>query len=118
MIRVRGLSKEFGTLDNGGGGQALRDIDFEVNDNEFITIIGPSGCGKTTLLRILAGLIPYNHGEVTIDSRPVTGPGPERAVVFQNFALMPWADVLTNVAFGLEIRGVSKRQSEAKAKEL
>jgi ABC-type nitrate/sulfonate/bicarbonate transport system ATPase subunit len=118
MIRVRGLSKEFGALDNGGGVQALRDIDFEVNDNEFVTIIGPSGCGKTTLLRIIAGLIPYNQGEVTIDGRPVTGPGPERAVVFQNFALMPWADVLTNVAFGLEIRGRTPEECRAKAQDL
>ena len=94
MIRVRGLSKEFATFDNGSGGVlALSNIDFEVRDNEFITVIGPSGCGKTTLLRIIAGLIPYDQGEVTIDGRPVTGPGPERAVVFQNFALMPWADV-------------------------
>ena len=73
MIRVRGLSKEFGTRDNGGGVLALTDIDFEVHDNEFVTIIGPSGCGKTTLLRIIAGLIPYDHGEVAIDGRAITG---------------------------------------------
>jgi ABC-type nitrate/sulfonate/bicarbonate transport system ATPase subunit len=119
MIRVRGLSKEFTTFDNGGGGVlALSSIDFEVRDNEFITVIGPSGCGKTTLLRIIAGLIPYDQGEVTIDGRPVTGPGPERAVVFQNFALMPWADIMTNVSFGLEIRGTPKEQCRATAKEL
>ena len=119
MIRVRGLSKEFSTFDNGSGGVlALSDIDFEVRDNEFITVIGPSGCGKTTLLRIIAGLIPYDQGEVTIDGRPVTGPGPERAVVFQNFALMPWADIMTNVSFGLEIRGKPKEQCRATAKEL
>ena len=91
--------------DNGAGVLALSDIDFEVNDNEFVTIIGPSGCGKTTLLRIIAGLIPYDQGEVAIDGRAVTGPGPERAVVFQNFALLPWADVLANITFGLEVRG-------------
>ena len=119
MIRVRGLSKEFSTFDNGSGGVlALSDIDFEVRDNEFITVIGPSGCGKTTLLRIIAGLIPYDQGDVTIDGRPVTGPGPERAVVFQNFALMPWADIMTNVSFGLEIRGTPKEQCRATAKEL
>jgi len=119
MIRVRGLSKEFTTFDNGGGGVlALSNIDFEVRDNEFITVIGPSGCGKTTLLRIIAGLIPYDQGEVTIDGRPVTGPGPERAMVFQNFALMPWADIMTNVSFGLEIRGTPKEQCRATAKEL
>ena len=119
MIRVKALSKEFGTVDNGNQGVlALSDIDFEVHDNEFVTVIGPSGCGKTTLLRIIAGLIPYHHGEVSIDGRPVTGPGPERAVVFQNFALMPWADVLSNVTFGLEVRGASKSECEARAKEL
>ena len=119
MIRVRGLSKEFATFDNGGSGVlALSNIDFEVRDDEFITVIGPSGCGKTTLLRIIAGLIPYDQGEVTIDGRLVTGPGPERAVVFQNFALMPWADVLTNVTFGLDIRGTPKYECQAKAREL
>jgi NitT/TauT family transport system ATP-binding protein len=119
MIRVQGLSKEFSTVDYGNGGVlALSNIDFEVNDNEFITIIGPSGCGKTTLLRIIAGLIPYDRGELSIDGRPVTGPGPERAVVFQNFALMPWADVLANVTFGLEIRGAPRNESQAKAMEL
>jgi NitT/TauT family transport system ATP-binding protein len=118
MIRVRGLSKEFATFDNWSGVLALSNIDFEVRDNEFITVIGPSGCGKTTLLRIIAGLIPYDQGEVTIDGRPVTGPGPERAVVFQNFALMPWADVLTNVTFGLDIRGTPKDECHAKAREL
>jgi len=119
MIRVKALSKEFGTVDNGNTAVlALSDIDFEVRDNEFVTVIGPSGCGKTTLLRIIAGLIPYQQGEVSIDSRPVTGPGPERAVVFQNFALMPWADVLGNVTFGLEVRGKSKGESEDRAREL
>jgi NitT/TauT family transport system ATP-binding protein len=119
MIRVRGLSKQFGGVDHGNGSVlALSEIDLEVRDNEFITVIGPSGCGKTTLLRIIAGLIPYDRGEITIDGRPVTGPGPDRAVVFQNFALMPWADVLANVTFGLEIRGEPKDQCLAKAKEL
>ena len=118
MISVRGLSKEFGSLENGGAVLALSDIDVEVRDDEFITVIGPSGCGKTTLLRIIAGLIPYQQGEVTIDGRPVSGPGPERAVVFQNFALMPWADVLANVTFGLEIRGMAKSTCQAKAKDL
>jgi ABC-type nitrate/sulfonate/bicarbonate transport system ATPase subunit len=118
MIQVHGLSKEFGRIDNGGGVLALSDIAFEVRDNEFVTIIGPSGCGKTTLLRVIAGLIPYDQGNVTIDGRAVTGPGPERAVVFQNFALMPWADVLGNVAFGLEVRGAPPDECRDKAKRL
>ena len=112
------MSKGFNTLDNGGGVLALSNIDFEVRDNEFLTVIGPSGCGKTTLLRIIAGLIPYDQGEVTIDGRPVIGPGPDRAVVFQNFALMPWADIMTNVTFGLEIRGTPREECRATAKEL
>ena len=118
MIQVKNLTKEFGRIDNGGGVLALSDIDFQVRDNEFVTVIGPSGCGKTTLLRIIAGLIPYQHGEVSIDSHLVVGPGPERAVVFQNFALLPWTDVLGNVTFGLDVRGATKRDSQAKAKEL
>jgi NitT/TauT family transport system ATP-binding protein len=118
MIRVHALSKEFGTRDNGGGILALSDIDFEVRDNEFVTIIGPSGCGKTTLLRIIAGLIPYDQGEVAIDGLAVTGPGPERAVVFQNFALMPWADVLANVTFGLEVRRMPQDECRNRAKDL
>jgi NitT/TauT family transport system ATP-binding protein len=119
MIRVRGLSKQFGTSDHENERVlALNDINFIVQENEFITIIGPSGCGKTTLLRIIAGLIPYDEGEVTINGRLVTGPGPDRAVVFQNFALMPWADVLANVTFGLEVRHTPKSECKAKAKEL
>jgi ABC-type nitrate/sulfonate/bicarbonate transport system ATPase subunit len=118
MIRVKNLTKEFGSADNGGGVLALSDINFEVRDNEFVTVIGPSGCGKTTLLRIIAGLIPYQHGEVSIDAHPVIGPGPERAVVFQSFALLPWIDVLGNVTFGLDVRGATKIDSQTKAREL
>src|SRR5262249_30248551 len=97
---------------------ALDNVSLEVGENEFLTVIGPSGCGKTTLLRILAGLIPYDQGEVMIKGRPVRGPGPDRAVVFQSFALMPWANVLTNVTLGLELRGVSKAEREDTARRL
>lgn len=113
MIRVWNLSKEFiGRDDTDTGVLALDNLDFEVRDNEFLTVIGPSGCGKTTLLRIIAGLIPYDRGEVTIDGQTVSGPGSDRAVVFQHFALMPWADVVTNVAFGLDIRGLPKAERD------
>ena len=119
MIHVRGLSKEFVGRDGEDTGVlAIDSLNFEVRDNEFLTVIGPSGCGKTTLLRIVAGLIPFDDGEVRIDDIPVTGPGPDRAVVFQNFALMPWADVLANVAFGLDIRGTPKAECEAIAMRL
>lgn len=119
MIQIQDLSKEFlGRDGEGTGVLAIDSLNFEVRDNEFLTIIGPSGCGKTTLLRVIAGLIPYDSGEVRIDNVPVTGPGPDRAVVFQNFALMPWADVLTNVSFGLDIRGTPKAECDATARRL
>src|SRR5215471_10590917 len=79
MIQIRGLSKEFLGQDGAGTGVlAIDSLNFEVRDNEFITVIGPSGCGKTTLLRIIAGLIPFDSGEVCINGVPVTRPGPGR----------------------------------------
>jgi NitT/TauT family transport system ATP-binding protein len=97
---------------------ALDGIDLVVRDEEFVCLLGPSGCGKTTLLKIIGGLIPWDRGEVLIDGLPVTGPGPDRGMVFQNFALLPWADVVTNIAFGLELRGVPKGERERVALDL
>jgi NitT/TauT family transport system ATP-binding protein len=110
VIEVRGLRKTF------QGGRRLRSLtileglDLTVQDEEFVCLLGPSGCGKTTLLRILAGLLTYEAGTVLVDGHVVTRPGPDRAMVFQNFALLPWADVLTNIAFGLELRGVPRAE--------
>jgi NitT/TauT family transport system ATP-binding protein len=118
VIEIKGLSKAFPGRKGQEPVQALFDVNLAVRDNEFLTVLGPSGCGKTTLLRCIAGLVPYDTGEVLIDGTKVTSPGPDRAVVFQNFALMPWDNVLTNVAFGLEMQGVDRKTREAKAKEL
>jgi ABC-type nitrate/sulfonate/bicarbonate transport system ATPase subunit len=108
IIEIRGVSKTF--RGRRGPVHALRDVDLDVYANEFITLLGPSGCGKTTLLRLIAGLAKPDSGEVILDGKPITGPGPERSMVFQDFALMPWATVLNNIAFGLEMRGVGKSE--------
>jgi len=107
MVEVKGVSKIYE-----GGVEALNDIVLDFPEGRLTTLLGPSGCGKTTLLKIVAGLIPATTGTVLVDGRPVTGPGPERAFVFQDFALMPWATVMRNVAFGLELKGVSRSERE------
>lgn len=91
---------------------ALDRIDLTIQPGEFISLIGPSGCGKTTLLMIIDGLLAHDDGDVMVDGVPVTGPGPERAVVFQSFALLPWRTVRDNVAFGLELREGNKKDNE------
>jgi NitT/TauT family transport system ATP-binding protein len=93
--------------------EALQTIDLDVPASGLTSLLGPSGCGKTTLLKIIAGLIRPTTGTVHVNGRAVTGPGPERAFVFQDFALMPWGNVLRNVAFGLELRGVPTAEREA-----
>jgi NitT/TauT family transport system ATP-binding protein len=115
MIEIRDIGRKFNTRD-GGTFEALKDLTFSVKDKEFFSIIGPSGCGKTTLLKMAAGLIRPTAGSILIDGEPVTGPGDDRAMVFQHFVLLPWADVLTNVGFGLDMRGMSRRESREAAK--
>jgi NitT/TauT family transport system ATP-binding protein len=100
-VEVKGIGKVYG-----GKVEALRDVSLSFPSGRLCTLLGPSGCGKTTLLKIIAGLIPANGGEVWVNGKKVDGPGPERAFVFQDFALLPWATVLRNVAFGLELRGM------------
>jgi NitT/TauT family transport system ATP-binding protein len=112
IVEVKGVSK---TYDNGV--EALRDVNLSFPKGQLSTLLGPSGCGKTTLLKIIAGLIPRNGGQVLVKGKPVEGPGPERAFVFQDFALLPWASVLRNVAFGLELRGVPREEREETARK-
>ena len=107
MIEVRAVSKTYE-----GGVEALARIDAALPQGNLSTLLGPSGCGKTTLLKIMAGLIRPSEGEIWVRGQKVNGPGPERAFVFQDFALLPWASVLRNVAFGLELRGVARDERE------
>src|SRR3970040_1581166 len=100
-----------------GGVEALADISLALPRGRLSTLLGPSGCGKTTLLKIIAGLIPPTRGEVWVKGKKVDGPGPERAVVFQDFALLPWANVLRNVAFGLELRGAPREERDEIARQ-
>ena len=83
---------------------ALSDVSVSVNDGEFMAIVGPSGCGKTTLLNIVAGLLPYEKGDVTIDGKRVHGPGIDRAVVFQHSSLLPWRTIAGNIRYGMELQ--------------
>ena len=101
-ISVRHLGKTFASRH--GNVTALVDINLEIVDQEFITIVGASGCGKSTLLNLLAGFDTATSGELTIDGAPVSGPGPDRGVVFQQAALFPWLSVEDNIAFGLRLR--------------
>jgi NitT/TauT family transport system ATP-binding protein len=110
-VRVVDLAKDFP-----GGVRALGGVTFDVPRGELTSIIGPSGCGKTTTLKIIGGLVEATSGRVEVDGTSVTGPGPDRAFVFQDFALMPWATVLRNVAFGLELRGMPRREREEAAR--
>ena len=105
-VSVKGIYKNYGDV------EALRDMSLDFPKGQLTSLLGPSGCGKTTLLKIIAGLLVPNQGEVYVNGQIVTEPGPDRAFVFQDFALMPWASVLRNVAFGLELRKVAKSERE------
>ncbi len=97
---------------------ALNDISFQINEGEFVCIVGPSGCGKSTLLRMIAGLDRPSSGEIRFKGDLLTAPHPKISMVFQTFALLPWRTVLENVAFGLEVQNVPKRERENTAREL
>ncbi|AOZ00663.1 sulfonate ABC transporter ATP-binding protein [Cupriavidus sp. USMAHM13] len=95
--------------------QALQPVDFEVRDNDFVTILGPSGCGKSTLLRIVAGLDSPSGGRVLLDGQPVVGPGADRGMVFQSYTLFPWLTIEQNVRFGLRERGMSEAEQRERS---
>jgi NitT/TauT family transport system ATP-binding protein len=103
---------------NRGDVTVFRDIDLDVRADEFICVVGPSGCGKTTLIKIIDGLIPATSGQIYINGAAISGPGYDRAFVFQADSLYPWRTVLDNVVFGLEIKGTESGDRYAKAREL
>jgi NitT/TauT family transport system ATP-binding protein len=112
-ISVREVSKTFPL--KGEDFVALDRVSLDIADNEFVTVVGPSGCGKSTLMNILAGLEEPSGGEALVDGRSVSGPGPERGVIFQQYALFPWLSVRKNVEFGLKVAGVPKRERRERA---
>ena len=91
---------------NRGPVRALQNFDIEVQEGEFLSIVGPSGCGKSTFLNVLLGLLKFDSGDLTLSGKTITGPGTDRAMVFQEFGLLPWRTVLNNVELGLELKGV------------
>lgn len=111
LVRAAGVNKIFGV--EPGGVVALKDIDLEIRPGEFVCLLGPSGCGKSTLLNAIAGFSLPTSGTLEVSGRPVTAPGPDRGMVFQEYALFPWMTVEANIAFGLDIRGTG---SEEKAR--
>ncbi len=114
-LEVHDLSVRYET--SSGIVEALSHIDLKFQDREFVVAIGASGCGKTTLLSVIAGFLAPSAGEVLLDGVPVSGPGADRGVVFQRHALMPWLNVVDNVAFGLKMRGLVRSERHAIAEE-
>jgi NitT/TauT family transport system ATP-binding protein len=110
ILQVSGVARTF--VGRGGGTVALESTDLLVQENDFITILGPSGCGKSTLLRMVAGLDTPTTGLISLDGKPVTGPGADRGMVFQSYTLFPWLTVLQNVCFGLREKGLPLAQQQ------
>ncbi|MGC0990764.1 taurine ABC transporter ATP-binding subunit [Pantoea agglomerans] len=112
MLRIAHLNARY------AGQPVLQDINLQLDSHELLVVLGPSGCGKTTLLNLVAGFLPVESGSITLDNQPVTGPGAERGVVFQHEGLLPWRNVLDNVAFGLQLAGMSRPDRDAIAHRL
>jgi NitT/TauT family transport system ATP-binding protein len=116
LIQSRDLSKTYTT--GNGDVIALKNLNFEVNDGEFVSVVGQSGCGKSTLLKVLAGLLPYTSGSVILNGHPLRGPTPETAVVFQSPVLLPWRTVMENVLLPIEFRKLAMASYRDRAAEL
>lgn len=112
MLQISHLSADY------GGKPALADISLTLDSGELLVVLGPSGCGKTTLLNLIAGFVPYQHGSIILDGKRVDGPGADRGVVFQNEGLLPWRNVQDNVALGLQLAGISKSERRETAAQV
>ena len=116
-IRLEKVTKIFEDPRKGLETVALKDVSFGIEDRETVALLGPSGCGKTTILNIIAGFILPSEGKALIEGRPITKPGPERGVVFQEHFLFHWLTVEDNIAFALKIRGVPRKEFLPRARE-
>lgn len=112
QIQIKTVNKIFKTVDKEV--VALRDINLDIPEGQFVCLLGPSGCGKSTLLNAVAGFSLPSSGTITVDGKAVTGPGPDRGMVFQEYALFPWMTVEQNIGFGLEIKGMEKTEIQAR----
>src|ERR1044071_2463519 len=117
FIQAENVSLSF-TPKNRDSVTALTDFNLFVNKGEFVSIVGPSGCGKSTFLNILLGLLKPDGGAIRLDGAPIKGPGRERAMVFQEFGLLPWRTVQANIELGLELKGNPASERAARAREL
>ncbi len=110
---MRSVSKEFAVRGGGENLTAIDDISIEVGAGEFLVLVGPSGSGKSTLLDLLGGLSKPSSGQILLDGAPITGPGLDRGVVFQQYALLPWRTARANIQFGLEAKGIARKERKA-----
>jgi len=115
-IRLRGVGKRYDTKN--GAVEACSDVTLDIRRSEFVAIVGPSGCGKTTLLKMVAGLVPYTSGTISVGGKPVDRPLTDVGVVFQESILLDWRDVLSNVMLQIEIRGADRQTYEPRARDL
>jgi NitT/TauT family transport system ATP-binding protein len=115
-LSLKNVSLSYAT-NSGGRLTALENINLQVHPGEFLCIVGPSGCGKSTLLHLIAGLHQQTSGEVLVDEAPVQGPGTDRILIFQDLGLFPWLTVSQNVEFGMRMKGISKKERQAKVKD-
>ncbi len=113
-LEIKHLSVDFTMLRTKLQIAAVRDISFHVGDGEFVAVVGPSGCGKSTILNTIAGILPEHRGEIYINGQAISGPGHDRAMVFQTPALFPWRTVAANIGYGLELQNRPKEEVKAR----